>query len=245
MAEMLLTGGVRIGGVNLPPVLCDTCGLAFRNLATSGQFVGWTVMTPEQLGQGQPYDYSDVHAEPCSRCGGRGSVAQDLLDALMTATRQLQGRPVSDLLRMRDHFKESVWDRTTDLDALADEVERIDSAWKPIADFIRSRENRMEVWTILAFTVPIILYLLLAQGVGAPPADSNLDNEVTRIVVEQPPEWAPQERNERCECGSGRKAKRCHGAPSSLRPSAIVHPSSTTSTTPAPDRAGTRPAPNP
>jgi uncharacterized protein YecA (UPF0149 family) len=100
-------------------------------------------------------------------------------------------------------------------DQLADDIERVVPRFHKLADWIRDRENRIELatWlTVLTGVLAILLALRPSQQGVTPRQMEQIIHAVAPTVSAQPRPPKLPGRNEPCYCGSGRKYKRCHGA---------------------------------
>ncbi len=99
---------------------------------------------------------------------------------------------------------------------IADNIEEAAPSLRGLADWIRDRENRIELATWLTVIIGILGILLALrpsqQGV-TPEQIEQIIHAVAPTAPAQPRSAKLPGRNEPCHCGSGKKYKRCHGAP--------------------------------
>lgn len=110
-------------------------------------------------------------------------------------------------------------------DEVATEVERRIPGLHLVADWIRDRDNRVELATWLQVILAVLAILLTLQSSqqGGTSQQGVTPSQIEQIVHALAPDLSAQPhsekrlgRNEPCHCGSGKKYKRCHGAPSGL-----------------------------
>lgn len=189
------------------PVFCDSCGAIFftRNLIGGS---GTVRVSLKNVGVG-----------PCPSCGGRGHVPDGVYEFVGDAVRWLTGPGTSyaQLRRLQD-ILHAVRSRERSIEDAGEEVERELPQFTAVFDWLRRRENRMEVATWAAILIAILAWLCPmsedpAQPVAAPPTVNA--ERVLRNAAEQALRPVPSHkvgRNEPCYCGSGKKYKKCHGA---------------------------------
>lgn len=103
-------------------------------------------------------------------------------------------------------------------DDVAADIERRAPGLHVLADWIRNRDNRLELatWLTLIATILGILLALRPSQQGVTP--SQMEQIIHAVAPASRAQHEPAKlpgRNERCYCGSGKKHKRCHGAPGS------------------------------
>jgi hypothetical protein len=211
-------GFIRVGGALLPATICQTCGLVLTNPPPSGIVEVQTLMEVFEGPDVEP-DFREVRVL-CYRCGGFGEVPGGLFRSLLAAARALEGQDPAKIAAAQDAVRQLSRQRSAAPDEVADALESASPALGPIAEWIRSQPNRMELWTVLTLLVALLAWLAPGGNEGETGARPEVsETDINNIVVNVPPvEWSDPGRNGLCPCGSDRKYKRCHGAPEQLKP---------------------------
>lgn len=157
--------------------------------------------------------FQDMEVSPCPGCGGTGVVPNGYLKMMHFAAQTFRSLDRDRLTDLREVL-EGARSTTDDAAAVAEQLERASPELAPAARWLATQNNRMEVGMWISALLALISVLIAMRG-----ADTVSPEQVQRIVhdvVEQTNREAINPgRNSPCLCGSGRKWKHCHGAPSS------------------------------
>ncbi len=212
-------GYTVVGGVRLPATVCQTCGFIITNPPPPGR-VDLVVDFKTPAEPGGKVEFGDVQVGPCPRCStGVGTVSKGLMASLTEAARALQDRDSEELQRLRVLVAELQHEKKTSSEDAARRLEQADPALGPVASVLRSQPNRMELLAILAFLVALLQWLA-PNGAESPTVRVEITETTVNNIVQDAaaPSWPRPGRNDPCPCASGRKYKKCHGAPPTLRP---------------------------
>lgn len=186
--------------VNLP-AFCDRCGSVFP----SGLDI-----------EGISIAFHDVSVGRCPSCGGVLRIPDgdfDLLDKTITIL-SAPDQSVRDLGRLADLLR-SAKDKEQSHQDIADQVKRELPNLSRLADLLP--KNRTQLYAFLMLLVATIDLLIRSPG------QVTVNQMIQQVIVT--PEMAPTSaapsmhverrtgRNDPCPCGSGRKFKKCCGAP--------------------------------
>lgn len=188
------------------PAFCDTCGTAFN----SGIFVE----------NSTNISFSGNRSGPCPRCGGMGHVPDGVFNFIGNTIEILSApeRTVSELLSLARIFREAR-DRGEDKEQVAARVEKEVPSLSALAKLLPT--NKSELYGFLGVVIAAVA--LYTQSADRPPSQTvlNVTQIVQQITNEQPQNRTQtqlpatplkQGRNEPCQCGSGKKFKKCCGA---------------------------------
>lgn len=203
---------------NALPAVCDNCGTIFRTpfgVPTGGsnmvvKFDGPAFICPQCFGPGHvPADRVDL-SRPDVIAALEAPESPDNLRRLVNV---LASAPRAELVCLRTALADSEGRSSQEI---AENIEREAPHLRGVADWIRIRDNRMELlgWLALLAAIAGILLTLRPSPQGVTPQQiEQIIHAVAPTAPAQSRPAKPPGRNESCHCGSGRKYKHCHGAP--------------------------------
>jgi hypothetical protein len=188
------------------PAFCDTCGTAFN----SGLFVE----------NSKNISFAGNRSGPCPRCGGMGHVPDGVFNFIGNTIEILSApeRTVSELLDLAKILREAR-DKGENTEQVAARIQKELPSLLVLAKLLPT--NKSELYGFLGVVIAAVA--LYTQSGDKPPSQTvvNVTQIFQQITNEQPEHRnqvrlpaAPQKtgRNESCQCGSGKKYKRCCGA---------------------------------
>jgi hypothetical protein len=188
------------------PAFCDNCGTAFN----SGFFCD----------NSTDVTFSNILCGPCPRCGGKGHVPDGVFNFIGNTIEILSApeRTVSELLGLARILREAR-DKRESKEHVAARIEKELPSLSRLAKLIA--ETKSEFYSFLAVVIAAVT--LYTQSGDKPPSQTvvNVTQIVQQITNEQPQtqnkdrfssSQKKQGRNEPCQCGSGKKYKKCHGS---------------------------------
>ena len=154
LIELTSDGRVRVGGVAIPPPICSTCGYVFLRVHDTWPI---SVEYESRVRSDQTAEYGNIRVRPCPRCRrGTGYVDQGLFELRTVVARELRTRDAEGLRRMQDALHDALANRELAVGEVAARLERADDGLAPAAGWMRDRQNRMEVWTVLGVLLTMI-----------------------------------------------------------------------------------------
>jgi hypothetical protein len=197
--------------------ICENCSTAFA----ASNIIG---------GSNSTLIFENTRITGCPSCGGVGRVPDGQYALLDDTINIVQGTSRNELAALYEILRDST--RPEEV------VERIEKDAPSFAEIAREKSKNSVDWKFWAGIMLTLLTFVLGPAYaqmmqGDPPSRE----EIERIIREQlprqqfapsgtqlpPPQGAPPfvaaepkiGRNDPCPCGSGRKHKKCHGAPPS------------------------------
>ncbi|MDM7948968.1 SEC-C metal-binding domain-containing protein [Hydrogenophaga sp.] len=187
------------------PAFCDTCGTVF----SSGIFVE----------DSMHISLSGNKAGPCPRCGGMGHVPDGVFNFIGNTIEILSApeRTVSELIGLAKILQEARR-KGEDKEEVTARIEKELPSLSTLAKLLPT--NKSELYGFLGVVIAAVS--LYTQSPEKPPSQTivNVTQIVQQVTNEQPPnpsQMQPspsgrkQGRNEACQCGSGKKYKKCCG----------------------------------
>lgn len=187
------------------PAFCDTCGTIFN----SGFFVE----------NSTNISFSGNRSGPCPSCGGMGHVPDGVFNFIGNTIEILSApeRTVSELLGLAKLLREA---RTKgeNREQVAARIEKELPSLSILAKLLPTNKN--ELYGFLSVVIAAVTFY--TQSGDKPPSQTvvNVTQIVQQITTEHPqnqsqirssPARKKQGRNEPCQCGSGKKFKKCCG----------------------------------
>lgn len=186
------------------PVICDDCGRLFRATNVIG-------------GSDATITMKNVAVGPCPYCRGTGHIPNGVYQLWNDTIRAVwSSHPSVEDLRVLGRLVGQAQEQGLTADETAQRVEELGTRFKRFSDFIR--DHAVQLTLLIA-----VLHLLVSMAQSSETTINVEQPPRVEVVIQQLPERggsaaqpeAPKVgRNERCPCGSGRKYKHCHGAPS-------------------------------
>jgi SEC-C motif len=187
------------------PAFCDICGAAFN----SGFFIENSTNV----------SFSGNKSGPCPRCGGMGSVPDGVFNFIGNTIEILSapGRMVSDLLGLAKILREAR-DKGENKEQVVARIEKELPSLSVLTRLLPT--NKSELYGFLGVVIAAVA--LYTQSGDKPPSQTivNVTQIVQQITNEEPQHrnqirlpaaQQKQGRNESCQCGSGKKHKKCCG----------------------------------
>ena len=196
------------------PAFCDTCGTAFpsglyfensRNVTVTG---GGT-------------------SGPCPKCGGMGRISNGVFNFVDDTIEILSAAPrtVDELLRLSKILQEAKSYRQRP-DHVARRIKSELPSLAALAELLPT--NRADLYAFLALILALVQLVAQQSSNTQTPVSITVEQVVQQVLV-APPAAATSSprhpstskkaatkkigRNDPCPCNSGRKYKKCHGAP--------------------------------
>ena len=185
------------------PAFCDTCGTVFH----SGV-----------IAENSSIGFSNVLSGPCPKCGGTGHIPDGVFNFIGNTIEILSApeRTIKELTQLAQILQDAKVKGETPEAVIARIHQELPSLSR-MADLLP--KNRSELYGFLA------LILTVVQLMSQPAQTShtiNINQVIQQVIpapdVQQPTHHSQEPnkkigRNEPCSCGSGKKYKRCCGAP--------------------------------
>jgi hypothetical protein len=188
------------------PAFCDSCGTAFNS--------GFVVENSTNI------TFAGNRSGPCPRCGGMGHVPDGVFNFIGNTIQILSApeRTVSELLGLARILREAR-DKGEDKEQVTARIEKELPTLSVLAKLLPTNKN--ELYGFLGVVIAAVT--LYTQSADKPPSQTvvNVTQIVQHITNEQPQKRSQiqsstsphkQGRNEPCQCGSGKKYKKCCGA---------------------------------
>lgn len=188
------------------PAFCDTCGTAFNS--------GFLVENSTNI------SFSGNRSGPCPRCGGRGHVPDGVFNFIGNTIQILSApeRTISELLGLARILREAC-DKGEVKEQVTARIEKELPSLSVLGALLPTNKN--ELYGFLGIVIAAVA--LYTQSADKPPSQTvvSVTQIVQQITNEQPQNRnqdqssaSPhkQGRNEACQCGSGKKYKKCCGA---------------------------------
>lgn len=187
------------------PAICDACG----NIFPSGI----------EVHNATNMSLSGARSR-CPRCGEWGRIPDGVYDFVDNTVRIIAAPEQSrqDWARFSRILRD-LYERKAEPDEIRSTIEKELPGFSSVAQ--RLPMDKRKALAFVLFTLWVLHTLL---GIAGDAKDLLQDDEqvqrITQVVIEQatinvdlPPEQETPGRNDPCWCGSGKKYKRCHGAP--------------------------------
>jgi hypothetical protein len=187
------------------PAFCDTCGTVFRSPIYIEN------STNVSLGVGL--------VGPCPHCGGMGHVPKGVFNFIGSTIQILSApeRTVSELTNLARILREAR-EKGEDKEQVTARIEKEVPSLSVLAKLLPT--NKSDLYGFLGVVIAAVS--LYTQSVDKPPSQTtvNVTQIVQQITIQQPqrrshvqPPVVPQKqgRNKPCQCGSGKKFKKCCG----------------------------------
>jgi hypothetical protein len=188
------------------PAFCDTCGTAFN----SGVFVeNATNIT-----------FTGNPSGPCPRCGGMGHVPDGVFNFIGNTIQILSApeRTVSELLGLSRILREAR-EKGENKEQVTARIQKELPSLSVLAKLLPT--NKSELYGFLGVVIAAVA--LYTQSADKPPSQTVVNvTQIIQVITNEQPQNKSQiqssaslhkrGRNEACQCGSGKKYKKCCGA---------------------------------
>jgi hypothetical protein len=163
----------------------------------------------------------DCKSGPCPKCGGTGHVPDGIYDFVGNVLSVLAApeRTIAELTRLREVLRRSQKMRES-REGAATRVEREVPVFARIGEELRKAPIATTTAAVVLILTAIQTFLALRDSPKSP--DVVVNTVINNYAATLPPTASGQKphrsekhpgRNEPCSCGSGKKYKRCCGAP--------------------------------